>query len=211
MRPARRKDPAHDCSVEDRRKSEAVLLATRIASAALRPGRPTRRATVETTTATTVIVEATAATAPEGGRTGWPLRSVRGLIDAQGATLELVTVELLDRLLRLGIARELDECETTRFARGPIVGHEDVDQLSTLSEELLELILRRLETQVSDKQLGSDDSSSESRLAGSQLHRAIRFALSEGVIVYEGPSRYTAADRSAQARSSGFSGQSCFG
>lgn len=124
--------------------SQAALLASLAAPAALGP-----RGLAE---ARAAAAAAAAGAGPEGP--GRALRPVLGHVDVELASLELVLVELLDALLGFFLVRELDEGETSRPA-GVAVGRQiDVNDLPGFCEQVGELALGRVVTQVSDKYLG---------------------------------------------------------
>ena len=63
----------------------------------------------------------------------------------EGAALELVTIELLNRLLRFGSGCHLHEAEATRLSRGPVGDDGHVFAGTCLREQLLQLLIGDIE------------------------------------------------------------------
>lgn len=80
-----------------------------------------------------------------------PLQAIFGLRNSKPPTLKLLTVELLDNLNDTYLAAEFDERESPRATGAPIGGQEDFYNLTDLGKEVLELALRSIVTQISDK------------------------------------------------------------
>ena len=80
----------------------------------------------------------------------WPWRTVPRLADPEISSVELVTVEFLDRGRdRCGIP-ELDEGESTRPIGGTVDREEDFRDLTRLREQGLEIRLRGFVAEVTD-------------------------------------------------------------
>jgi hypothetical protein len=112
----------------------AATAATTVAAAtAATTASTTAAATAATTAATAVAAASTTATAASASAA--TLRLAR-LVDDDGATAERLTVELVDRGLRLAVVSHLDESEASRSS-GVAIGH-DFDLLDLTSAAALE-------------------------------------------------------------------------
>jgi hypothetical protein len=74
-----------------------------------------------------------------------------------------VVVELLDGRFGLLLSGELDEGEAARPAGGAVGGEVDVDYLAGFGEQLAELVLGGVETEIADEDLGADGRSPSGR------------------------------------------------
>jgi hypothetical protein len=106
-------------------------------------------ATAVTATAVAATAAATAAEAATAATSA--SRAILGRIHAQGAAAELIAVELLDRLRRVLVVRELHERKSARTSRLAIGGQKYVTNLAYLSEEALNFLFLGVVIQVSNK------------------------------------------------------------
>src|SRR5688500_9107728 len=97
-------------------------------------------AAATTTTATAVSTAESAAAAFLG----------TGLVHLDGTALELLTIELLDRLLCFVVGGHLDESEAARLTRVAIGDDRRRLAGARLSEELLQVASSDLEREISD-------------------------------------------------------------
>jgi hypothetical protein len=110
------------------------------------PARSAATATTTTTAATTATAGATTtASAASGLRTGF--------IDVQRAAIHFLAIELGDSRFRIAALGHFDKCKTTGLAA--VAVRYDVNALDAaiLRKSLLQVFLRGLVTQVSDKDI----------------------------------------------------------
>ena len=127
---------------------QAALLAPSPASTALGLRGPWSAAATPGTSASGIVPEIAARCGARRSRA-----ALLGHIDAQRAAAELVTVKLLDGLRRRRFFGELDEGESSRAPGVPIGRQIDVLDPPDLRKQVLQFFLRRLEIQVTDKNL----------------------------------------------------------
>src|SRR5438445_3409577 len=125
--------------------------ARRIAAAALRLLRGLRRA-ADRRALRRRSVAAAAGEAPAPAVTAAG-RALAGLAHVQGAALQVLAVELGDRLLRLARRAHLDEAEATRLSRGAIGDDRDGLARPGLGEQCLQVLARGVEGKVADEDL----------------------------------------------------------
>lgn len=116
--------------------------------------------------ATTIISTAVAAT-------------LRSLVHPEGATLQVLPVELLDCLLGFGARAHLHEAEPSGLSGSSIHDHGYGFTGSGLSEESFQILLRHLVTQIPDVELVSQSTPSRP-----PKRRALRLAPSDNDTCY---------------------------
>jgi len=157
----------------DRGTLEAALTSAQPAAAALRVAAAAPVAEATTTAATTTAAAtATAVVAIVGERLGErgtgatrrgtarAERSPRPIlrhVDAERSTLEVLAVELADRLLRLLLARELDEGEASWAPGGAIDRDGDVHHVADGAQMAPQLMLGRVVGKVPHEDSSGDD------------------------------------------------------
>jgi hypothetical protein len=78
-------------------------------------------------------------------------------VDAEGATLEVLLVQVVERLLRALGRGHLDKAEAARLAGHPVEHERDFLDLATRGELLLDQILGGVEGQITDVETISHD------------------------------------------------------
>src|SRR5262249_1303146 len=101
--------------------------------------------------------EAAAAAAPPPTTPGLALAR---LVHADGSAMELLAVQLCDRLFRFAGRTHLDEAEATGATGGPIGDHRGGLAGPDLREQCFEICRRGVEGQVTDEELLAHGSSS---------------------------------------------------
>ena len=84
-------------------------------------------------------------------------RAFLGLVDPQGATLQLGSVEARDGLRDGRRIREGHKCEATRSPRRPVDRQKDIRHVTDLSKQRVKLCLRRVKVEIADKDLCRND------------------------------------------------------
>ena len=126
----------------------AVAAVAAITAIAATPATATTTAITTTAAATTATIPA-AATAATGA-----FRLRAGFVDNKVPTTEVLTVEAVDRAIRVFIAGDFDEGESTRLPREAVTNETDCRRTDTsLSKPFLELFFRCAERKITDVKL----------------------------------------------------------
>jgi hypothetical protein len=96
---------------------------------------------------------------------GWPpVKRIRGaalpllcFLDTEAPTIELLAVESLDGLCGSRLLGKFDEGKSSWTTGTAVVGQEYLYHLPHFRKKAFKLVLRRIVTQVPDKNLGADD------------------------------------------------------
>src|SRR6185312_12467298 len=94
----------------------------------------------------------TAATAVATGA-GTARSALASLVDVQCTALELMAIELLDRLLGFLVAAHFDEAETAGATGGTVHHHRGRLDRAGLGEQSPQVVIRGFEVEVSDEKL----------------------------------------------------------
>lgn len=148
-----------------RRALQAALLCSDVSATALALSAAEVSATAATTAAITAPAPAAAATtttapavsaAATTTATSATARAVFSSIDAERATRELITIELLDRLGRFFVGRVGHKGEPANSAGVAIHRQENIFDLADTREEGLDLFFRGTKIKVAYEYFGSD-------------------------------------------------------
>jgi hypothetical protein len=121
-----------------------------------RPAITTTAAAVAAATAAAIAAASTATAATEAATTTATTTTAAAIfartrfVDRQVATVEVLTVELLDGRLAFFIRRHFDETETARTTRLPIFYHRSRLDCTRLRKKLLQIFARSLEREITD-------------------------------------------------------------
>jgi hypothetical protein len=112
-----------------------------------------------TTAATTVVATTTAATTPTTATATTTTaaaaaasRAILGDVNAERTTLEILTIEIVEGLLRTLLRRHLDEAEAARAARHPIQHQGNLANLAARGKPLLDEIFGGVKREVTNVQ-----------------------------------------------------------
>ena len=113
---------------------------------------PAAATTTVAAAATAAAAVAAATTTAAAATTATAARTLLRDVDAERATLEILTVELVQSLLGTFLRRHLDEAEAARLTGHPVEHQLDLLDLTARGELLLDQIFSGVEGQVADVQ-----------------------------------------------------------
>jgi len=129
------------------------LVATASATVTTAAASTATTAVAAAVTATATAAAATAeATTAAAATTTAATRALLRDVNAEGATLEILLVQLVERLLGALGRRHLDEAETARLAGHPVEHQLDLFDFTARGELLLDQVFSGVEGQVADVQ-----------------------------------------------------------
>src|SRR5687767_15459906 len=105
--------------------------------------------------AAAAITAAAAAAAAKTTAAAWPRRLRPRFVHRQGASTELMAVELRNRLLRIIVAGHLDERESAGAAGDAVAHHGDRFHLARLAEQRLEILLHSFVRQIAHEEFAA--------------------------------------------------------